>query len=213
MMPPPTTSSQSLGQRVDLERARGVDDARIIGQSGQHHRFRAGRDDALLERYRFAIVEHEFVRRREFGRAVYDTYLALLRKLSQAAGQLADNRVLPATQFERIDFRLAEFDAVLRHRRSLVDDLRCMQQGLGRNAADVETDPAERVLTLHQDDVHAEVGRAERSRVAARAGADDDELCLVVGHYGVARSKVSTSASCWPRKVVKRTAAAPSMTR
>ena len=33
------------------------------------------------------------------------------------------------------------------------------------------------------------------------------------GHYGIAWSNVSTSASCWPRNVVKRTACAPSMTR
>ena len=40
---------QSAGEFRQLQRAAGVDDARIIRQSGQPHRLRAGGDDALLE--------------------------------------------------------------------------------------------------------------------------------------------------------------------
>ncbi len=45
-----------LGQRIQFERPRRIDDSRVLRQAGQDNRLRACRDDALLESQRFAIV-------------------------------------------------------------------------------------------------------------------------------------------------------------
>ena len=49
-----------------------------------------------------------------------------------------------APQRGEVDLRLAERDAVLGHLLGLADDLRRVQQRLGRDAADVQADAAER---------------------------------------------------------------------
>jgi hypothetical protein len=61
-----------------------------------------------------------------------------------------------------------------------------VQQGLGRNAADVEADAAEGGVALDDDRLHAEVGRAEGGGIAAGAGAEDEHVALDVGTAGVA---------------------------
>ena len=55
----------------------------------------------------------------------------------------------------------------------LVDDLGHVQQRLGGNAALVETHAAGVLLLADERDLHTEVGRIERGRVAARAGAEN----------------------------------------
>ena len=61
-----------------------------------------------------------------------------------------------------------------------------VQQRLGRNAADVEADAAERRVALDDDRLHAEVGGAEGGRVAAGAGAEDEHFAFEVGTAGMA---------------------------
>ena len=61
-----------------------------------------------------------------------------------------------------------------------------VQQRLGRNAADVEADAAEGGVALDDDRLHAEVGRAEGSGIAAGTGAEDEHLALDVGTAGMA---------------------------
>jgi hypothetical protein len=56
-----------------------------------------------------------------------------------------------------------------------------VEQRLGRDASHVQADTAEALVALDQDDLQAEVGGAERGRVAARAGAEHDDLGVVVG--------------------------------
>ena len=70
-------------------------------------------------------------------------------------------------------------DAGARHLFRFLDDLRRVQQRLRRNAADVETDAAELRPALDQRDFHAEIGRAERSGVAAGTGAEHDDIEVV----------------------------------
>src|SRR5687767_12080204 len=55
-----------------------------------------------------------------------------------------------------------------------------MQHRLRRNAANVETGAAERLVLLDDRDLHAELRGADRAHVAAGSGTDDDE---VVGHW------------------------------
>ncbi len=51
-----------------------------------------------------------------------------------------------------------------------------MQQRLGGNAADIEAYPAQHRPALHQHHLHAEIRGAERGGVAARTGAEHEEL-------------------------------------
>ena len=51
-----------------------------------------------------------------------------------------------------------------------------MQQRLGRDAADVEADAAQGLAGVHQHDGLSEVGGAEGRGVAARPGAQDQDL-------------------------------------
>ena len=80
-------------------------------------------------------------------------------------------------------------DAVRAHRRRLVDDLGDVQQRLRRNAADVEADAAERRALVDEQDLLAEVGGAEGGGVAARPGAEHEEVGLEIDVRGRRRRR------------------------
>ena len=61
-----------------------------------------------------------------------------------------------------------------------IHDRRRVQQGLGRNAADVEAHAAERRVALDQDHFLPKVGRAERGGVAAGAGPENNHVGVEV---------------------------------
>ena len=75
----------------------------------------------------------------------------------------------------------AEAHAVRTHRFGVVDDLGDMQQSLGRDAADVETDAAERRSRIDQDDVLPQIGGAEGGGVAAGTRAQNQNFGLEIG--------------------------------
>ncbi len=106
---------------MHFERARRIDDARIVRQARQHEGLGARCDDALLERDRLAVVELETVRRLELRVRGDHTHLALLCQLREPARETADNAVLPVYEFGGVNLRGAEHDAVIRHRRRIVD--------------------------------------------------------------------------------------------
>lgn len=51
-----------------------------------------------------------------------------------------------------------------------------VQQGLGRDAADIQAGAAQGGAFIDEGDLEAELGGAEGANVAAGAGADDDEV-------------------------------------
>src|SRR5260370_568300 len=57
----------------------------------------------------------------------------------------------------------------------IVKNLRRAQQCLGRDAAPVEADAAQ-IVALYDRGPEAELGGADRGHIAARAGADDDDV-------------------------------------
>ena len=177
-MPPPITSSRS-GMSAEVERAGRVHDARVlVRDAGQLDRARAGGDDRVVEGDRARAVlarDLEHVRAGEARLAADDADLARLRHPRQPAGQLADDRSsFHVAQRVEVDLRRAERDAVLGQRLRLGDHLRDVQQRLRRDAADVEADAAEHRVALDHHDVEAEVGGAERRRVAAGPGAQHE---------------------------------------
>ena len=58
----------------------------------------------------------------------------------------------------------------------LLEQVRGLQQRLGRDAADVEAGAAQRRVLLDDRHLQAELGGADRRHIAAGAGADHDEV-------------------------------------
>ncbi len=135
---------------------------------------------------------------------------ALLGQPGESAAELRDDRVLARPQLREIDLRRAEFDAgfgeVARGGQHLGD----VQQRLRRDAADVEADAAERRVALDEHDAATEIGGAKGSGVAARPGAEHDDVGAQVRHQSRMRRRSASSAA---RRPVKRAPSAPSITR
>ena len=146
----------------------------------QRQGFRAGRDDRLLEvdvgHAAFGQLDLQLVRRGEPAVAPDGGDLALPGQPGQAAGEPPDHAVLPLPQLVQVDGGRTERDAVLAHLLGLGDDLGGVQQGLGRDAADVEADSAEGRPAVHEHDLLTQVGGSERGRVTARPGAEDEDV-------------------------------------
>ena len=180
-MPPPTISMR-LGSHRQLERAGRGDDARVVlGHERQLHRLRAGGDDRAREADRRRAaggeVDDDVVGVAEAAVAGDDRDLAHLGHLRQAAGEPADDLVLVRDELgEDRPVGAPKLDADGAEVRDLVDHRGDVQHRLRRDAADVEADAAERRVALDQHDLEAEVGGAERGRVAARAGAEDEQV-------------------------------------
>ena len=138
---------------------------------------------------------------------LHGLHLALLGEPGQSFGQTAHHRVLPAAQLLEIQLGRTKDDAVLCHRAGLFDDLRGVQQRLGRDAADVETNTAQRRVALDQDGLLAEVGGPKRGRVATGPGTQDDDLRAEVRlgcRAGAGACSVALSVR-WPgRRLVAR---------
>jgi hypothetical protein len=197
MMPPPTISMRP-GRVAQFQRAGGVDDARVVREERQAHGLRAGRDDGLLEldRLRVArlllafaagLVDLDVERVDEVAVAAHDRDLAHLGHRAQAAGELAHHLALVRAQLGDVELRFAVGHAQVGEVLDLVHHHRHVQQRLRRDAAHVEADAAERGVALDQHHLHAEVGGAERGRIAAGAAAEHEQVALDVGAAGVRR--------------------------
>ena len=121
-------------------------------------------------------LDLQLVRRGEPAVAPDGGDLALPGQSGQAAGEPPDHALLPGPQLVDVDRRSTERDAVLAHLPGFGDDLGRVQQGLGRDAADVEADSAQCRPAVDEHDLLAQVGRPERGRVAARPGAEDEHV-------------------------------------
>jgi hypothetical protein len=176
---------QFLRNVGEQQRVGRIHHARVVPRkTGQLHGLRTGGDDRVPEAHEFFAVfrvDFDLVRRHERAGAGDDRDLALLAHAGEAAVHLRDDLVLVRAQLVEFDFRRAEGDADVGGVRGFVDDARGVQQRLRRNAADVEADAAERAVAFDEHDVLAEVGGAERGRVAAGAGAEHDDVAVEVG--------------------------------
>ena len=88
--------------------------------------------------------------------------------------------------------------AVLGHLLGLGDHLGRVQQRLGRDAADVEADPAQRAAAVHQDDLFAQVGGPEGGGVAAGTGAEHQDLGVLVAALA-GRHRLAARPPAWCR--------------
>ena len=176
---------QQAGRDVgQVQGARAVDHPRVlVRHEGQGDGFGAGGDDGLVERNGLAAairLHGQLVRRGEAAQARHHGHLALPRQAAQPAGQALDHARLPIPQLVDVHLRGAEADAGMAHLRCLVDHLGGVQQGLAGDAAHVQAHPAQHRPAFHQDNLLAQIGGAERRRVAARSGAEHQYLGMVI---------------------------------
>ena len=112
-----------LRNRLELQRAGGIDDARIVGNERQLHRLTAGGDDRLLEPDGLLLaglvlararrqLDLDVIRIEEAADAAHDVDLARLGHAGEAAGELLDHAFLEAAQLVDVDLRRAVLDAV-----------------------------------------------------------------------------------------------------
>ncbi len=86
-------------------------------------------------------------------------------------------------QLAEVELGRAEHDAVdAKTVACLLEEMRGLQQRLGRDAADIEAGAAQGGALLDHRHLHAELGGADRRHVAAGPGADDDEIEGFVCH-------------------------------
>ena len=173
-----------LGMKLISSAAGRIPDARVGGNESGRGRFGAGGDDRLVEAHdprALRRFDAQGVGRGELALPGHGLDLALLGEAGEAARQPLDHAVLPAANRRRVEGRRAEAHAVRTHRLGVVDDLGDMQQRLGRDAADVEADAAERRSRVDQNDVLPEIGGAEGGGVAAGTGAQNQNIGLEIG--------------------------------
>ena len=181
MIPPPSTSSRS-GMSSRSRRAGGVDHPRVVVRDErQPHRLRAGRDDRRVERHRASSTRP--ARRRTACSVEVNvpvpTRVWTLRCLASPVSPPVSRVTTPSFQprsASRSIVGAAKERPCAAHLLGLGDDLRRVQQRLGRDAADVEADPAQRAAGVDHHDLLAQVRRPERGGVAARPGTQHQHL-------------------------------------
>ena len=159
------------------------------GHEGQFHFHRTGGQDHILGRdldlFAVFLRDDAGLGVGEFGPAgdVFGT--SGLDQLRHAAGQLGDDTVLPAHQLAHVQLgRLGERNAetvALGGRGHVLELGRRMDHRLGGDAAAIEAGPAQTVL-VYNDRVEAQLAGADRSRIAARATTDDEDLASALLH-------------------------------
>src|SRR5207302_5009098 len=135
----------------------------------------------LLEADHFApavgCLQLQLVDRREAAVPLEYAHLALSGEAGQAAGKPRHHAVLPGAQLVQVDGRLDEVEsAAFRHFAGLRQDLRRVQQGFGRDTANVETHTTQHLPAVDEYHLFAQVGGTERSGVTAGPGAEHEYL-------------------------------------
>ena len=171
---PAADDEQPLGDRRELERAGGVHDPRVVGQVGDRRRARAGGDDRVVERDLLVRPTSSAFGPVNVPLPVTTSTLRPLAIWATPPVSLPTTPSFQLAQLVEVDLRLAEATPCSPSSSASAITLRDVQQRLGRDAADVEADAAERLVALDEHDVEAEVGGAEGRRVAARARAEDE---------------------------------------
>ena len=184
---------QPLRDLAQLERGGRVPHARIVvGDAGDAAHPRAGGEDRRLERdlARASLsFDGELARAGQLAGAHHHLDPTLLRHPGEALGQPADHAALERVDLAEIEARLADRDPLLRQPFDLAERLGQMEQRLRWNAADVETDAAERRVALDQRHALAEIGGAKRGGVAAGARAEDEDVGVVVQRSASVRQR------------------------
>ena len=121
--------------------------------------------------------------------------LVLLHQELDALGQLLDHRILAPHHGLEVDRESLDLDAVVAEflRRHMVVVGR-LQQGLGRDAPDVQAGAAQGAAFLDDGRLEAQLRRPDGGDVAARAAADDDQVIRIAHGFSVPALNVDQDA-------------------
>ena len=172
---------QQLGRH--FRRSHGVavgPDALAVGLGERKvARPRAGSDDDVLGgklgRLAVGAGHGELALRGDLPLAHVHGDLVLLHQVRDALIELLCDGAAARHDLGDVEAGLDRFETVGVGMLDLVEDLGRAQQRLGRDAAPVEADAA-KVLALDDRGLEAELGRADRGHIAARPGAEHDDV-------------------------------------
>ena len=170
----------------------GPDQLPVGLEPGQHARPRAGRDDDVLgligagaeralRRLALAGLHGDLAGRFDRRLAPDHRHLVLLHQEADAVVEPLRHRARALHHGGRIEAHLLGRQPVILGVLHVVENLGRAQQRLGRDAAPVEADAAE-ILALDDRGLEAELRRADGGDIAARSGADDDDVEGGVSH-------------------------------
>ena len=189
MMPPPRITSRrgtSVCASRPVESTQRSDSRPGIGGRIGNE---PGRDDRRLEVDVLAALDRDRVRARELAVALDPLDAVGLEEPGDAARHLLDDAGLPLVGGGEIELRRLDRDAELRERVvRLVEEVRGLHPGLGRDAPDAQAGAAELGLLLDARDLRAQLGGADRCGVAAGATAQNCDIdiheAIVPPRYG-----------------------------
>ena len=176
------------GQLVQRERSGAIQHGGgVQAGDGQRGRARAGGDDDLVG---LDLLVHLFafdgdqMRAEEAAVAVQhgDVGLACSSTPTPPTSCLTTLVLCACIAGQSILRRADAARRTLPRSRTVSVHLGAVQERLGRDAADVEADAAQ-LFALHQHDLRAQLGRAQRRDIAARAAADHGNICFQEASY------------------------------
>src|SRR5258708_40005867 len=104
------------------------------------------------------------------------THLPVLHELTRAACEPLDDAVLEFAQLGEVDLRLAEIDPPRLRVTRLVQELRHVQQRLGRNTAAIHADAARIHFGVDECRGETEIRGKKGGGITTRSAPDDDNL-------------------------------------
>src|SRR5262245_39401324 len=171
----------------------------VVRDAGHAPRGRSGSDHELAgcrERLFGPVVKSDLdtFPARQTRASLDPVDLVLAEQHLDAAGQTGHNLVLARVHDRHVEphtGRIAARQAPLLRRLRDLQGVRMLEKRLRGNASPDEARAAERLLLLDDSHFHAELSGADRGNVAARAGANYDDVVLVC--QLVSRSNLSLS--------------------
>ena len=162
---------------VETQRVLAGDHAAAVDlEAGERLGIGAGREDDVLADVGLA-VDGDLARTCEPALSLDDGDAAALDQAGEPLEETGDDAVLVAVDAGHVDAVEGGSHAELLGVARRVGDLGGVEQRLGRDAADVEAGPAE-VPLLDQADAQSELGRSQRTGVAARSRPENEYVEL-----------------------------------
>ena len=127
--------------------------------------------------------------------ALDNVHFATFSHACQTGSQAGNHAVFIAAQHVDVEFRLGVFDAVGSQVAHFVDNGSVVQQGFGRDTADVQANAAQGFVTLNDGNFQAFIGCGKCSGVTARTATQYDHVVLCIGRTAELRSLRCRSGS------------------
>jgi len=169
-----------LRNEVELQRLLGGDDAATDLEPGKAARVRTGGEHHVLARDGVVADLHGGGGGQAAG-ALDGRDAARLQQALQAFVLAGDDALAVLRHSRDVDALELGGDPELRRLAGEIGDLGRVQQGLGRDAADMQAGAADLVL-LDETNRQTQLGGADRSGVSATPGAQHDKVKILLGH-------------------------------